>query len=148
MMAVGTCVVSDADRPELARMFPNAPRARNPDEFLDYVRHFVNNPADAERVGRECSSLILRQHTYVHRAAEVLIRCGLMDAAQVTNSSSLVEPEEWLTRQDFNALGVVPSLEPTGVYEHSDPRSGSAVTRMSGRPSGRDSLDLNVPWDW
>lgn len=146
MAAVGTCVISDADRPELARLFPSAPRARNPDEYLDYVKFFVEHPDRAEAIGRECSSLISRRHTYVHRAAEILIRAGLMDAAEVAKSMSWEEPEEWLTRQDFDAQGVVQSLVPTGVYEHFDPRSGSAAISMSGRPNGKDSLDLNVPW--
>jgi hypothetical protein len=146
MAAVGTCVISDADRPELARMFPMAPRARTPDEYLDYVKFFVENPERAEAIGRECSNLISKRHTYVHRAAEILIRAGLMDAAEVAKSMSWAEPEEWLTRQDFDAQGVVQSLVPTGLYEHFDPRSGSAATSMSGKPSGNDSLDLNVPW--
>lgn len=146
MAACGTCVVSDDHRSELARMFPMAPRARDPQHFLELVLHFLQHPKQAAMIGAACSYLIFRRHSYTHRAAEVLIRVGLMAPDQAAQHSSLAEPEVWLTPQDCEQLLARSSSEATGRSERWSPRYGMSLISQSGSPSESDSLDVPTPW--
>jgi hypothetical protein len=107
-------VVNDNHRAELARMFPGAPRADTAEQFVQLVHHYLQNPAEAAELGRLCASLISKQHTYRHRAAEVLIRTGCKALVPDDRFSSLGEPAEWITRQDLPLPAVTSSSAPTG----------------------------------
>lgn len=146
MAACGTCVVSDDHRSELARMFPMAPRAQDPEHFLELVLHFLKHPDQAEMIGAACSYLISRRHSYTHRAAEVLIRVGLMASEQADQHSFLGAPADWLTPQDFERLLARSSSDPTGRSERWSPAYGMSLTSTSGSPSESDSLDAPTPW--
>lgn len=146
MAACGACVINDDARPELARMFPMAPRAATPERFLELALYYLQNKEPAVDIGVACSSLILKRHTYLHRAGEVLIRAGLTGATVDSLSSLLGAPQEWLTLQDFNELGVNSSLEPTGLYGPFDPHSGKLSISRSGGPKSPDSLHQSFPW--
>jgi len=146
MAACGTLVVSDDMRPELARMFPMAPRASDPAHFLELVSYYINHRDEAQAIGEVCSFLISRRHTYRHRAAEVLIRVGL----KVSDAEDLVtllgEPQEWLTPQDFNAQGERLSSAPTGLSERWSPQYGLSLISKSGSVKGTSSLDVPSGW--
>jgi len=146
MAACGTLVVSDDHRPELARLFPMAPRAESPTHFYELVRHYINHPDEAEAIGKRCSYLISTRHTYQHRACEVLIRAGLKDRVPADLLSFLGEPADWLTPQDFNAQGVRLSSAATGPSERWSPQYGLSLTRTSGSPSEQLSVDVPTPW--
>lgn len=146
MAASGCCVISDDDRPELRRMFPMAPRAQDAAHFLELVQYYLEHEDEAEEVGLLCSYLISKRHTYRHRAAEVLIRVGLREPSEVNRFSSLGEPEDWLTTQDFDEHGVLRSLERTGPCERFDPRSGKFQMARSGTPSATGLISLRPPW--
>ena len=146
MASCGTCVISDDDRSELARMFPMAPRAQDPDHFLELVGHYLKHPHEAEEIGRVCSSLISKRHSYRHRAAEILIRLGLQASLPDDQGSFLEGQEDWLTPQDLNVPGVRLSSAPTGRSERWSPASGLSWIRGSGRVSETDSLDAPTPW--
>ncbi len=142
MAACGTLVVSDDHRSELARMFPMAPRAQDPDHFLELVLYYLNHLDEAEAIGKACSSQISKRHTYAHRAAEVLIRCGCKESLPDDLHSSLGEPEAWLTPQGSTLRVTRSSSDLTGPSERWSPQSGMSLTRTSGRVSDQTSLDV------
>jgi len=148
MAACGTLVVSDSDRSELARMFPMAPRAKTPEQFVEFVLHYMDpkNLREAERIGQACSSLIFKRHSYQHRATEVMIRTGFWEAANLDLRSSLGEPEDWLTPQDCEWLTGKSSSVATGHYAPWSPAYGMSLTSTSGSPSESNSLDVQTPW--
>lgn len=146
MAACGTLVVSDNHRSELARMFPGAPQASDPDHFLELVLYYLEHPEEAEAIGSKCSYLISQRHSYKHRAAEVLTRAGLQASLPVAQYSSLGEPADWLTPQDLKPPEANSSLEPTGPSERWHPRSGMLWTRQSMTPSDMQSVDAPTPW--
>jgi hypothetical protein len=146
MAACGTLVVSDGHRSELARMFPMAPRASNPSHYAKLVMHYISHPDEAERIGRACSFLISKRHSYQHRAAEVLIRVGLRGLERDAPHSFLGEPKDWMTPQGSELLMATSSSEATGPSEPWSPAYGMSLTSTSGRPSERNSLDVQTPW--
>jgi len=146
MAACGTCVVSDDHRTELARMFPMAPRAQDPDHFVELVLYYLKHPDEAEKIGAACSYLISKRHSYAHRAAEVLIRVGLMGWGQEGPHSFLGEPEGYLSQQDLSLLLERSSSEATGLSERWSPAYGMSLISTSGSPSESDSLDVQSPW--
>jgi hypothetical protein len=146
MAMSGALVVSDNHRSELARMFPFAPQAESPSHFLELVHYFMNNEADAHRIASACVYRILKRHTYLHRALEVLIRLGFSESLKASPSSLLGEQGEWLTPQDFNEQGVRLSSAPTGHSERWSLASGMSQIEASGIPSDTGSLDLTTAW--
>jgi spore maturation protein CgeB len=114
MAACGTLVVNDNHRAELARMFPSTPRADTAEQFLHLVQYHLEHREEAEEIAQECRSLISRRHTYLHRAAEVLIRTGCKALLPEDRLSSLGAPEEWLTPQDLPLPAGTSSSVPTG----------------------------------
>jgi hypothetical protein len=146
MAACGTLVVSDASRAELGRMFPMAPRAEDPDHFVELVLYYIAHPEEAQLIGEACSFLISKRHSYKHRAAEALILAGLMDAQTDDRLSSLGVPGAWRTPQDFAQLKESWSSVQTGPSERWSPQFGMSSTRVSGSPSESDSLDVPTPW--
>jgi len=146
MAACGTLVVSDASRPELARLFPMAPRAVDPEHFLELCHYYLEHTDEAEEIGRACSYLISKRHSYRHRAAEVLIRLGLKAPDEESLVTSLGEPADWLSQQHF-ALPKGTSLSvATGPSERWSPAYGLSSTRTSGKASEASSLDAPTPW--
>jgi spore maturation protein CgeB len=146
MAACGTLVISDNHRSELARMFPGAPQASDPEHYLELVLHYLEHPEEAEAIGKKCAFLILQRHSYKHRAAEVLIRAGLQESLPAAQFSSLGQPEDWLTPQDLQPPEVSSSSAPIGPFERWHPRSGMSWTRQSMRPSDMQSVDAPTPW--
>ena len=146
MAACGTLVVSDNHRSELARLFPGAPQASDPDHFLELVLYYLAHPEEAEAIGKKCSYLISRRHSYRHRAAEVLIRAGLQESLPAAQFSSLGEPEDWLTPQDLKPPEMNSSSAPTGPSERWSPRSGMSWTERCITPSDMHSVDAPTPW--
>lgn len=146
MAACGTLVVSDDSRSELRRMFPMAPRAADVDHFVELVLYYIAHQNEAEEIGNACSRQVSRRHTYRHRAAEVLMRVGLMESLQDEKRSSLGEPAGWLSPQDLQQLVVSSPLAPTGPSERWSPASGLSWTRGSGSAKDLSSLDAPVPW--
>ncbi|MCP4899958.1 MAG: glycosyltransferase [bacterium] len=146
LAACGTLVVSDDHRSELARMFPMAPRASDPDHFVELVLYYLKHQDEAEKIGQACSYLISRRHSYVHRAAEVLIRVGLKASGAGDQLSFLGEQEDWLTPQDCEQLTGRSSSDPTGRFARWSPQYGMSLISTSGSPSESDSLDVPTPW--
>jgi len=146
MAACGTLVVSDNHRSELARMFPGAPQASDPDHYLELVLYYLDHPEEAEAIGQKCSYLISSRHSYTHRAAEVLIRAGLRAALLADQLSSLGVLEDWMTRQDLKPPEMDSSSERTGRSERWSPQSGLSWTSQSGNPSDMQSVDAPLPW--
>lgn len=146
MAACGTLVVSDDTRSELSRMFPMAPAAADPAHFLELVSYYINHPDEAQAIGEACSFLISKRHSYQHRAAEVLIRVGLRKSDAANLVTSLGEPADWLTPQDFNAQGVRLSSAPTGPSERWSPAYGLSLISKSGSVKGTSSLDVPMGW--
>jgi spore maturation protein CgeB len=146
MAACGTCVVSDDHRSELRRMFPMAPRAQTPEHFVELILHYIKNRDEAEKIGRACSFLISKRHSYMHRAAEVLIRTGLQTSDKGGPLSSLGAPEDWLSPQDLSLLLERSSSDPTGPSARWSPAYGMSLISLSGSPSESDSLDVPSPW--
>jgi len=144
--ACGTCVINDNTRFELFRMFPMAPRADSPDQFVELALYYLEHRDEAQEIGKACHDLILRRHTYSHRAAEVLLRVGLRPSTRGKEFSSLGEPKEWLTTQDCNELGVDLLSGPTGHCEPFDRHTGIALMRGSGGPRQDGSLRMDLPW--
>lgn len=114
MAACGTLVVNDNHRSELARMFPMAPRADSADQFVCLVQHYLSHLDEAEEIGRLCSDLISKRHTFRHRAAEVLIRTGLAASVPADQLSSLGEQAVWMTPQSLPQPAATSSSAPTG----------------------------------
>ncbi len=114
MAACGTLVVNDNHRSELGRMFPMVPQAKSADEFVSEVRYYLERPDQAAEIARQCSDLISKRHTYLHRAAEVLIRTGCRTLVPEGRLSSLGEQAEWLTPQDLPLPVATSSSVPTG----------------------------------
>lgn len=146
MASCGTLVVSDDHRSELARMFPMAPRASDPNHFVELVLYYLKHQDEAEKIGAACSFLTSRRHSYAHRAAEVLIRVGLMAPEQADRLSFLGAPEVWLTPQDSERLLARSSSAATGLSERWSPAYGMSLISTSGSPSESDSLDVQTPW--
>ena len=146
MASCGTLVVSDNHRSELARMFPMAPQADSPEHFFELVQHYINHPREAEEIGRACSTLVSRRHSYQHRAAEVLIRLGFQMSLAASQLSSLGAPEDWLTPQDCGPHGISSFSGRTGRSERWSPQLGMSLTKVSGRVSDSTSLDAPTPW--
>lgn len=146
MAACGTLVVSDNHRSELARLFPGAPQASDPDHYLELVLHYLEHPEEAEAIGSKCSYLISQRHSYKHRAAEVLTRVGLKAQLPAAQYSSLGAPEDWLTPQDLQPPEMRSSSEPTGPSERWSPQFGMSWTKRSTTPSEMQSIDALTPW--
>lgn len=146
MAACGTLVVSDASRDEMRRLFPCAPIARDPDEYLTLVLYYLENLEEAEEIGRICSYLISRRHSYAHRAAEVLIRVGLKDSIPENVLSSLGLLEDWLSPQDLGQLKESWSSAQIGRSEPWSPASGLSWISTFGSPSAASSTDAPPPW--
>ncbi|MDL1985725.1 MAG: glycosyltransferase [Deltaproteobacteria bacterium] len=146
MAACGTLVVSDNHRSELKRLFPMAPQASDPDHFLELVLHYLDHPEEAEEIGKACSYLVSKRHSYRHRAAEVLIRLGLKESGAEDLHSSLGAPEDWLSPQDLPQLAASSSLDPTGHSERWSPRYGMSLINQSGNPKEASSTDVQTPW--
>jgi len=146
MAACGTLVVSDDSRSELQRLFPMAPRARGPEHFLELVHYYLDHTDEAEEIGRACNYLISRRHSYRHRAAEVLIRVGLLEQGKDSLVSLLGEPEGWLSQQDFTQHEGSSSSAPTGPSERWSPAYGMSLIGGSGSVKEATSLDVPSPW--
>lgn len=146
MAASGTCVVNDATRYELTRLFPMAPRAQDPDHFLELVHYYIKNPDEAEAIGQRCSYLVSRRHTYQHRAAEVLIRVGLRDARAESLLSCVGEPGDYLSPQDFNEQGIELSWGATGHFERWSPAYGRSLIEGSGTLKEGSSISSGPSW--
>ena len=146
MASCGTLVVSDDHRPELARMFPYAPRAQDPNHFLELVLHYIQHPEEAEEIGKKCSWTISKRHTYQHRCAEVLIRAGLITVLPEDQRICLGGPEDWLSPQDCGRLAVKSSSEVTGPSERWSPQYGMSLMRTSTKVSDSTSIDVPTPW--
>lgn len=146
MAACGTLVVSDNHRSELARMFPCAPQASDPEHFIELIQHYLDHPEEAQEIGSACSYRISARHSYRHRAAEVLIRLGLKESGAADLLSSLGAPEDWLTPQDLTKLAARSSSEATGPSGRWSPAYGLALISGSGSQSVSDSIDAPVPW--
>lgn len=146
MASCGTLVISDDSRTELARLFPMAPRADSPERFLELCHYYVNHLDEAEEIGTACSYQISKRHSYRHRAAEVLIRLGLLDSAKDEIATSLGEPADWLSLQHFPSPKETSSLGATGPCEYWSPASGLSSIRASGKVSEATSLDAPTPW--
>lgn len=144
-MACGTLVVSDDHRGELTRMFPMAPRAANKERFVELVRYFLEHRDEAEEIGRACSVLVSRRHTYRHRALEVLIRLGLNSRVPAVVATSLGAPQDWLTPQGSELQTATSFSEQTGRSVQWSPAYGLSSIRMSGDPSEATSLDAPPP---
>ena len=145
LMACGTLVVSDDTRSELDRMFPMAPRAATKERFVELVQHYIEHRDEAEEIGRLCSTLVSRRHTYRHRALEVLIRAGLRAHVPEIVALSLGEQADWLTPQASELQMALSSLAQTGRSEPWSPASGLSWTRTFGDPSRLYSLDAPPP---
>jgi hypothetical protein len=146
MAACGTLVVSDNHRSELARLFPGAPQASDPEHFLELVLYYLEHPEEAEAIGSKCAYLISQRHSYKHRAAEVLIRAGLQDSLPAAQFSSLGEPQDWLIPQDLKPPEMSSSLERTGPSERWSPASGTSWISQSITPRDMQSVDAPTPW--
>lgn len=146
MAACGTLVISDNHRSELHRLFPGVPQASDPEHFLELVLYYIAHPDEAEAIGHKCSYLISNRHSYKHRAAEILIRAGLKDWLPADQLSSLGEPMDWLSPQDWQPHGERSPLGPTGASERWHPRSGMSWTKQSGSSSDMQSVDAPTPW--
>ncbi len=146
MAACGTLVISDNHRPELKRLFPFSPQASDPDHFLELVLYYLEHEDEAERIGQACYYQTLKQHTYLHRAIEVLIRLGFSESLRAGPYSSWVERGDWLTPQGFDSLGNSLSSEQTGPCERWSPAYGKLLIEKSGIPSDTGSLDLTTAW--
>lgn len=146
MAACGTLVVNDDHRSELTRMFPMAPQAESPEHFLELVRHYIDHPKQAEEIGHACSELISKQHSYHHRAAEVLIRVGLKESLPADQLSCLGEPKGWLTPQDCGPQGIKWFSGPTGRSGRWSPQFGMSWIRTCGSSSEPSSLDAPTLW--
>lgn len=144
--ACGTLVVSDNHRFELDRMFPMAPQAESVEHYVELVLYYLNHRDEAEEIGRACSVQVSRRHSYRHRAAEVLIRAGLMDSVRDDVRSSLGVLEDFLSPQDWQPRGVRSLSAPTGRSERWSPAYGLSLMRTSGSPNRQDSLDAPTPW--
>ncbi len=148
MAASGTCVISDSSRYELTRMFPMAPRAQDPDHFLELVRYYITHPEEAERIGQACNSLILKRHTYQHRAAEVLTRVGLADALGDSLRTCVGEPEGYLSPQVFIEQGIELCWGATGHSERWLPAYGRSLTEGCGSRREGSSVSAIPAWLW
>jgi len=146
MSACGTLVISDDHRTELERMFPMAPRAASPERFLELCLYYLKHPDEAEDIGRACNSLIFRRHTYLHRAAEVLIRVGLKESTEDKLATSLGEPADWLSHQEFSEQGISSYWEVTGLSEPWNPAYGKSLISTCGNLKEATSLDAPAPW--
>ncbi len=146
MAACGTLVVNDDQRSELARMFPMVPQAENPDHFYELVRYYIDHPDEAEEIGHACSSLISKQHSYRHRAAEVLIRAGFKAQGADDLRSCLGPPEDYLTPQLLELQEAKSSSERTGSSERWSPQFGMSSIRTSGSLSETSSIDVPILW--
>lgn len=146
MAACGTLVVSDDSRSELSRLFPMAPRAGSPERFFELADYYLRHTEEAEAIGQACSYLISKRHSYKHRAAEVLIRVGLLEQGSDSLASSLGEPVDWLSRQDFELQADGSLSDPTGPSEPWSPAYGRSLIGGSGSASEATSLDAPTPW--
>ncbi len=146
MAACGTLVVSDDHRSELARMFPMSPRASDPGHFLELVQHYIKHPDEASAIGSTCSYLISKRHSYLHRAAEVLIRAGLVESVKASLPSSLGEPADWLSPQDCSEQGIISFSDPIGPSERWSPQYGMSLISRSGSPKDLSSIDAPNPF--
>jgi hypothetical protein len=146
MAACGTLVVSDDTRSELSRLFPMAPRAHDANHFLELCHYYLGHTDEAEEIGRSCSYLISKRHSYRHRAAEVLIRVGLLEQGKDSLASLLGEPTDWLSRQDFDQPADSSASAPTGPSERWSPAYGMSLIGGSGSVKEATSLDVPTPW--
>lgn len=146
MAACGTLVVNDNQRSEVARMFPMVPQAESPEHFYELVRYYIDHPDEAEEIGNVCSSLISKQHTYRHRAAEVLIRAGFREQGAESLRLSLGVPEDYLTPQPSELLKARSSSERTGSSERWSPQFGMSSIRTCGSPRDTGSIDVPLLW--
>lgn len=146
MAACGTLVVNDDSRSELARLFPMAPQAEDPEHFYELVRYYIDHPDEAQEIGRACSFLISKRHTYRHRAAEVLIRAGFKELGAEDLLSCLGQPQDYLTRQPCELRRDSSSSEQTGRSERWSPAFGMSSMAMFGKPSEATSIDAPPLW--
>jgi spore maturation protein CgeB len=75
LAAMGLPQVVD-DRGDLARHFVAGREVatfRDGAELKDVVRHLLENPADAERLGHGARSRLLHDHTWMHRGRQLLL---------------------------------------------------------------------------
>lgn len=148
MSCCGTLVVNDDSRTELAREFPYVPRAKDPAHFIELIQYYLDNEDEAEAIGSRCRNHILRQHTYQHRAAEVLIRVGLKEWLLAEPCSYLGAPEGWLTPQDLPRLTARSSLEQIGLSARWSPACGKSSIGQSGSQREDTSTDANTASQW
>jgi spore maturation protein CgeB len=146
MAACGALVISDASRSELGRLFPMAPRASDSTHFLELVLYYREHPEEGEELAKACSSRVLKRHTYLHRAAEILIRVGLKESTEDRLATSLGEPGDWLSHQDFNEQGEASYWEAIGPSKPWSPAYGRSSISTSGNISEATSLDAPIPW--
>lgn len=74
LAALGMAQVVD-DRGDLPRYFAAGREVavfRHPDELREIVRQLLESPADAERLGQASRARLLQDHTYMHRARQLL----------------------------------------------------------------------------
>ncbi len=146
MAACGTLVVSDDTRSELERMFPMAPRADDPAHFLELCDYYLRHTDEAEAIGQACSYLISKRHSYRHRAAEVLIRVGLLEQDSDKLATLLGAPTDWLSHQLFDQPTGSSASAPTGPSERWSPAFGMSLIGGSGSVKEATSIDVPSPW--
>jgi hypothetical protein len=123
-----------------------APRARDPEHFFYLTDYYLRHLDEAEAIGQACSYLISKRHSYRHRAAEVLIRVGLLEQGSDKVATSLGEPTDWLSHQDFASLTASSASDPTGPSERWSPAFGMSSIGGSGSVKEATSIDVPSPW--
>lgn len=147
MAACGSVPVNCNTRSELARMFPEAPRADTPEDMLMICQRLLIDEDLRKEIASSCLQKIRSRHTYFHRVAEILIRLGWKDALKAETWSSLGEPQEWMTPQEPSSLGLSTSWEPTGPLDSWSPPSGRSSTLRSGQQS-EDGFETSTTDPW
>lgn len=130
--ALGTFQISDGDRTELGRLFPEAVTANDPESFIEKFFYFLSREDERKEIAKLCCDRTLSLHTYKHRCAEILLRIGLWESIPDNLLSSLGEPRDWMHTQNFNSSPVVQSSEQTGHSNSSPPPISRSLTHSSG----------------
>jgi len=140
--ALGVFQISDSNRSELARLFPDSVVASNPEEFVEKFFYFLDHPEEREERAKQCCDLILSRHTYKHRCAEILLRVGLWESIPESLSSSLGLQGDWTHTQSFQSSPETSSSEPTGHSNSATQPTSRLLTPTSGttKPNGSQQV--------
>jgi hypothetical protein len=74
----------------LNKLIPDIPMAKTPEKFKELIDYYLNKPNERKEIALSVQKQVLKNHTYFHRAKDILNRLGFQDSNLENIINSLI----------------------------------------------------------